>query len=270
MLATMLGSSQLLSSVQALSELSGEWFFYEPRQEIVHSSNYCSPIEWRQPSPNEAESLSLGELSSYSLELCRELGSSVTKVSPEEAVTLLCERKLWKRCSLLWLPSYCMGGDYCGSTHHIANARYLLQRFSSPELRECGGGYGSQGVVIDPRYLSEELLELLQSLESYPVLCEEELSSYELELQDETWEHTIRREWERALESALSSLLSDEELAETTVESLSEESLFSLFSHCAELSNTYWEAETGTSVWIDVDRVAESLSEELLSSLLPS
>jgi hypothetical protein len=163
-----------------------------------------------------------------------------------------------------------MGGDYCGSTHHIANARYLLQRFSSPELRGCGGGYGSQGVIVDPRYLSEELLELLQSLESYPVLCEEELSSYELELQDETWEHTIRREWERALESALSSLLSDEELAETTVESLSEESLFSLFSHCAELSNTYWEAETGTNVWIDVDRVAESLSEELLSSLLPS
>lgn len=270
MLATMLSSSQLLSSVQALSELSGEFYFYEPRQEIVRSSDYCSPIEWRQPSPNEAESLSLGELSSYSLELCRELGSSVTKITPEEAVTLLCERKLWQRCSLLWLPSYCMGGDYCGSTHHIANARYLLQRFSSPELRECGGGYGSQGVIVDPRYLSEELLELLQSLESYPVLCEEELSSYELELQNETWEHTIRREWERALESALLELSGNEELAETIVESLSEEKLFSLFSHCAELSNTYWEAETGTNIWIDVDRVAESLSEELLSSLLPS
>lgn len=270
MLATMLGSSQLLSSIQALSELSGEWFFYEPRQEIVRSSDHCSPIEWRQPSPNEAESLSLGELSSYSLELCRELGSSVTKITPEEAVTLLCERKLWQRCSLLWLPSYCMGGDYCGSTHHIANARYLLRRFSSPELRECGGGYGSQGVIVDPRYLSEELLELLQSLESYPVLCEEELSSYELELQDETWEHTIRREWQRALESALLELSDNEEIAETIVESLSEESLFSLFSHCAELSNTYWEAETGTTMWIDVDRVAENLSEELLSSLLPS
>jgi hypothetical protein len=270
MLATMLGSSQLLSSVQSLSELSGEWFFYEPRQEIMRSSDYCSPIEWRQPSPNEAESLSLGELSSYSLELCRELGSSVTKVTPEEAVTLLCERKLWKQCSLLWLSSHCMGGDYCGSTHNIANARYLLQRFSSPELRECGGGYGSQGVIVDPRYLSEELLELLQSLENYPVLCEDELSSYELELQNEMWEDTVRREWENVLESALSSLLSDEELAETIVESLSEESLFSLFSHCAELSNAYWEAETGTTMWIDVDRVAESLSEELLSSLLPS
>lgn len=270
MLATMLGSSQLLSSVQSLSELSGEWFFYEPRQEIVRSSDYCSPIEWRQPSPNEAESLSLGELSSYSLELCRELGSSITKITPEEAVTLLCERKLWQRCSLLWLPSYCMGGDYSGSTHHVANARYLLRQFSSPELRECSGDYGSQGVIVDPRYLSEELLELLQSLENYPVLCEEELSSYELELQDEMWEHTVRREWERALESALLELSDNEELTETIVESLSGESLFSLFSHCAELSNTYWEAETGTKVWIDVDRVAESLSEELLSSLLPS
>lgn len=271
MLATMLGSSQLLSSIQALSELSGDFYFYEPRQEIVRSSDHCSPIEWRQPSPNEAESLSLGELSSYSLELCRELGSSVTKVSPEEAVTLLCERKLWHRCSLLWLSSHCMGGDYCGSTHNIANARVLIDQFSSPELRGIGGGYGSQGVIVDPRYLSEELLELLQSLEHYPVLCEDELSSYELELQEEAWEHTIRREWQRALESALSSLLSDnEELAENIAESLSEESLFSLFSHCTELSNTYWEAESGTSVWIDTDRVAESLSSELLLELLSS
>lgn len=269
MLATMLGSSQLLSSVQSLSELSGDFYFYEPRQEIVSSSDYCSPIEWRQPSPNEAESLGLGELSSYSLELCRELGSSVTKITPEEAVELLCERKLWQRCSLLWLPSYCMGGDYSGSTHHVANARYLLRQFSSPELRECNGGYGSQGVIVDPRYLSEELLELLQSLENYPVLDEDELSSYELELQEEAWQHTVRRDWERALESALSSLLSDnEELAESIVESLSEESLFSLFSDCCELSNTYWEAESGTSVYIDTDRVAESLSSELLLELL--
>lgn len=265
----MLGSSQLLSSIQALSELSGEWFFYEPRQEIVHSAPLCSPIEWRQPSPNEAESISLGELSSYSLELCRELGSSVTKISPEEAVTLLCERKLWRRCSLLWLSSHCMGGDYCGSTHNVANTRYLLRQFSAPELRECSGGYGNQGVIADPRYLSEELLELLQSLESYPVLCEEELFSYELELQSETWEHTVRREWQRALESALSSLLSNEELAETITESLSNENLFSLFSHCAEFSNTYWEAETGTNVWIDTDRIAESLSSQLLLKLLP-
>jgi len=271
MLATMLSSSQLLSSIQALSELSGDFYFYEPRQEIVRSSDYCSPIEWRQPSPNEAESLSLGELSSYSLELCRELGSSVTKITPEEAIRLLCERKLWRHCSLLWLSSHCMGGDYCGGTHNVANARYLLRQFSSAELREIGGGYGSQGVIIDPRHLSEELLELLQSLENYPVLCEDELSSYELELQDEAWEHTVRREWERALESALSSLLSgNEELASSIVESLSEESLFSLFSECSELSNTYWEAESGTNVWIDTDRVAQSLSSELLLELISS
>lgn len=264
----MLAQSQLLSSVRALSELSGSFYFYEPRRELLS----CSPlIEWRQPCPNEAESLGLSELSSYSLELCRELGSSLTKITPEEAVSSLCERKLWQRCSLLWLSDHCMGGDYCGSTHNVANARVLLDQFSSPELRSIGGGYGSQGIVVDPRYLSEELLELLQSLENYPVLNEDELSSYELELQNEAWEHTVRREWERALESALSSLLSDnEELAESIIESLSDDALFSLFSDCAELSNTYWEAESGTSVYIDVDRVAQSLSSELLLGLLSS
>ena len=269
-LFTMLSTSHLLDNVRALSELSGSFYFYEPRQEIVSSSDYCSPIQWRQPSPNEAESLSLGELSSYSLELCRELGSSVTKLSPEEAILLVCERKLWQECSLLWLSDHCTGGDYCGSTHHIANARYLLSRFSSPELRECSGGYGSQGVVVDPRYLSEELLELLESLESYPVLCEDELSSYELELQNEAWEHTVRSEWERALENALSELSDNEELAESIVEILSEDALFSLFSECRELSNAYWEAESGTSIYIDIDRISQSLSEELLLPLLSS
>jgi hypothetical protein len=137
------------------------------------------------------------------------------------------------------------------------------------------GSYSSHGVAIDPRYLSEELLESLQSLEDHPVLNEDALGELELELQGEAWENYLRSDFSRALERLLCDLLSahyedgDEDRAEQSVESLSEEQLWELFSRTADESGIYWENQHNDS-WIDVDKVAQSLSEEqLLSLLLP-
>ena len=260
--------SQLHANIQALSELSGDFYFYEPRREIVRGGALSSPIEWRQPCPNEADSLSFGKLSTYSLELCRELGSSLSKASPEEAAELLCERKLWRHCALIWISSHCQGGDYGGGTHNISNARVLIDQFSSPELREIGGGYGSLGVAVDPRYLSEDLLESLQSLESYPVLDENDLSHYEMELQSEAWESWAEREFRDALESRLSEVSSEDE-AERAAEEVSSEALYELFHQVLETGNLYWYHECATSAWIDCEKVALEVSEENLRELLP-
>lgn len=260
--------SQLHSNIQALSELSGDFYFYEPRREIVRGGALSSPIEWRQPCSNEADSLSFGELSTYSLELCRELGSSLSKVSPEEASELLCQRKLWRHCALIWISSLCQGGDYGGGTHNISNARVLIDQFSSPELREIGGGYGSLGVAVDPRYLSEDLLENLQSLENYPVLSEDDLSHYEMELQSEAWESWAEREFRDALENRLSEISSEDE-AEKTAEEISSETLYELFYQALETGNLYWSYECATSAWIDCEEVASEVSDENLRGLLP-
>ena len=260
--------SQLYTSVQALSELSGDFYFYEPRREMIRGGALSSPIEWRQPCPNEADSLSFGELSTYSLELCRELGPSLSKVSPEEAAQLLCERKLWRRCSLVWISSHCQGGDYGGCTHNVSNARVLIDEFSSPELREIAGGYGSLGVAVDPRYLSEDLLENLQSLENYPVLDEDDLSHYEMELQCEAWESWAEEEFRRALEIRLSEISSEEE-AERTAEGLSSETLYEIFHQALEAGNLYWAHECATSAWIDCEEVASEVPDESLRELLP-
>jgi len=264
--ALMLSRSRLLSSVTELSSLSGEFYFYEPRERLL-SSGSGEPLSWQSVSPNEADSLSMGELDRYSLALCSSLGSSITRLSPEEAVSLICERRLWQSVSLLWLSNHCLSGDYCGAPHTASNARVLLEQFSSPELREITGGYGSQGVAIDPRYLSEELLELLQSLESYPVLDEDDCSSLELELQAEAWESWAQRDFSRALEKRLSELLENDELAEQIIESLSPDSLCSLFHALAERASVYWESQSSPDQWIDCERVAEELSDEELSSL---
>jgi hypothetical protein len=260
--------SPLLSKVAALSELSGSFYFYEPRERLL-SRESGSALSWESVSPNEEDSLSFGCLDPYSLQLCSSLHGSLG-LSPEEAVSKIASRKLWQSMSLLWVPDYCQAGDYGGAIHYLSNARVLLKEHGgSPECRELYGSYGSSGIVVDPRYLSEELLESLQSLESYPVLDEEDSSSLELELQSEAWESHLSRDFLRALERSLSELLSYEEdgdeRAEQLAESLSEEQLYSLMENAREELNLYWSSEHN-SMWIDVDPLAERAAEELLSA----
>lgn len=272
-LLIMLSSSRLIANVQALSELSGSFYFYEPRERL-RSGELGSPLVWQSVSPNEEETLSFSCLDSYSLLLCSSLSGPLA-LSPEEVVSRIAERRLWQSLSLLWVPNYCQSGDYGGAVHYFSNSRELLSSFSSPECRELIGSHGSHGVAIDPRYLSEELLESLQSLESYPVLNEDALSELELELRDEAWESYLSKDFRRLLERLLCDLLSahyedgDDERAEQSVESLSEDQLWELFSRTADENGIYWEPQYNDA-WIDCQRVADSLSEDqLLSLLLP-
>ena len=263
--------SPLLDKVRALSECSGSFYFHEPR-ERARSGGPDSPLVWVGVSPIEEERLHFSCLDTYSLQLCSSLTGSLA-LSPEEAVTRISEKRLWQSMSLLFVPDYCQSGDYGGAVHYLSNARELLRAFSGPECRELIGSYGSHGIAIDCRYLSPDLLESLESLESYPVLCEESLGELELELQSEAWESYLASDFRRELERLLCDVLSahyedgDDERAEKSVESLSEDQLWSLLSNAAEEANIYWEHEYN-AMWISCREVAESLSEDQLLSLL--
>jgi hypothetical protein len=266
-LFSMLSSSRLISNIKALSELSGEFYFYEPRERLL-SSGFGSPLVWESVSPIERESLYMGELDCHSSALRASLGSGMTKLSPEEAIMLICEKRLWHSVSLLWISDHCLSGDYCGAPHTLSNKQVLLDEFGgSPMLRDCYGSYGSSSVVVDPRYLSDELLETLQSLERYPVMDEDHCSSLELDLQTEAWENWAEREFSSALEERLSSLCGDE-LAEQAVESLSSERLWAVFESLREEANEYWQSQSSPNQWIDVERIVERASSELLLSIL--
>ena len=270
-LSLLLSSSRLLQTVKTLSECSGSFYFYEPRERI-RSGDPGSPLVWQTVSPNEEDSLCWSCLDPYSLQLCSSLQGSLG-LSPEEAINRICDKKLWGSLSLLWVPDYCQSGDYGGAVHYLSNAKELLSSFSSPECRELTGSYGSHGIALDPRYVSDDLLESLQSLESYPILNEDALGELELELQGEAWKLTVRADFSRALERLLCDLLSshdedgDDERAEQSVESLSEDQLWELFSRTAEEHGIYWESQHN-DCWISGEDVADSLSEDQLFSLL--
>jgi hypothetical protein len=187
--------------------------------------------------------------------------------SPEDAAQY-CAATRW-RAKLLFSPALLDAdcswpGGYEASSLHRSNSRTFKEQFSKELLLADGD---ADGLSLDIRFITEEMLSEIESLESYPLLSEDDHSSLELELQEEAWVDWAERDFSRALEQRLSSVLENDELAEQTVESLSPDSLYSLFSALSESASIYWQEESCYGQWIDCERVAAELSEEELSSL---
>jgi len=265
MLATTATQSRLAQVTERLCSLSGSFYFYEPRARFM-GSEPGSPLVWEPVSPNQESSLSYGELSDYSGSLCRTLGGGISRLSPEDAITELCRARAWQSASLLFVPALCESGDYGGSTYQLSNAEALLKEFGgSPACRELIGGYGSYGLAIDPRYASDELVEALESLESYPVWDEEHLSEVEERLKEEAFSCWLSSDLRRLIAQVLEEHLREhgyeeeeaEEISERISEEATEESLWELLSSSDD-DGCLWQAESN-SLWCDLDRVETDL-----------
>lgn len=264
-----LSRSRLADTIERLSSCSGSFFFYEPRERL-RSGEPGSPLVWQSVSPNEAESLYWSDLDRYSLALCSSLAGSLA-LSPLEAVEKISQKQLWQSVSLLWVPDHCQSGDYGGSVYALSNAQALLEEHgSSPSCRELIGGHGSYALALDPRYISEDLLEAIESLESYPLHDEDHCSFLEESLKEEAFSSWLRSDLLRFIEKAFSSLLAEEGLseeeaeeeAEKRAESLSEDQLWELL-RAADSDGCLWSPEHN-SMWCDLERIPE----DLLSALL--
>jgi hypothetical protein len=260
---SVLRSSRLADTVERLSSCSGSWYLYEPRERLRSSTEPGSPLVWESVSPNAAESLSFGELDTFSLALCSGLTGSLG-LSPLEAIERISDRRLWQSVALLWVPSYCESGDYGGSVYQLSNAQALLEEFGgSPGCREVIGGYGSYGLAIDPRYVKEELLEALESLESYPLWDEDHCSQLEESLKEEAFSSWLESDLRRHIESALIESSEPEERAEELAENATEEQLWGIL-WAADQDGCLWRAENN-SMWCDLDRIdADLITEALL------
>ena len=267
---SMLRSSRLTENLERLSACSGSFYLYEPRERLRSSTEPGSPLVWESVSPNAAESLSFGELDTFSLALCSGLTGSLG-LSPFEAIERISERRLWQGVALLWVPSYCESGDYGGSVYQLSNAQALLEEFGgSAACREVIGGYGSYGLAIDPRYVKEELLEALESLESYPLWDEEHCSQLEENLKAEAFSSWLESDLRRHIESAISDALirsgadpeAAEERAEELAEDATEDQLWGILS-AADESGCLWSPEHN-AMWCDLERIDSAVITEAL------
>ncbi len=265
MTTSMLKSSKLWENVERLLSLSGSFYLYEPR-ERCRNSGYGSSLEWVAVNPNEADYLHYSDLSDTSLALCSTLGGGASQLAPLEIVEKITDKRLWGEVTLLFVSDFTGSSDYSGGLPYLSNCEVLLEEYNSPECRELIGGYGSKSVAIDPRYVSEELLETLESLEDYPVIYEEHWSELGEKLKGEAFESWVESDLRRYVEEALVEALMEggvrereeaEEEAEEIAENASDDTLWEILSE-ADSDGCLWEEEFN-SMYCKLDRIDSSL-----------
>tara|TARA_R100000951_G_scaffold95873_1_gene85019 strand:- start:424 stop:1257 length:834 start_codon:yes stop_codon:yes gene_type:complete len=265
MTTSTLKSSKLWENIEKLLSLSGSFYLYEPR-ERCRNSGHGSPLEWAAINPNEADYLHDSDLSDSSLSLCCTLGGGASRYSALEIVEKITEKKLWGEVTLLYVSDFTGSSDYSGGLHYLSNCEVLLEEYGSPECRELIGGYGSKSVAIDPRYLSEELLESLESLENYPVLDEEHWSELGEKFKTQAFDDWVESDLRRYVEEALVEALTEggvrereeaEEEAEEIAENASDDTLWEILSE-ADSDGSLWEEEYN-SMYCRINRIDSSL-----------
>jgi hypothetical protein len=98
--------------------------------------------------------------------------------------------------SLGFVPSYCGYSDYSNTgLVGLSNYRVLTDPQSTPDphsgILEVGYGWNGRGVVLDLRYVPEDVIETIEALEDYPLISEDDHSQLEWEGIGKLWEESV-------------------------------------------------------------------------------
>ena len=251
-------SSNLCQNLSRLSDLQGCFYFWESstlRSYSPGSQGYPSSF-WEQEKLTDQGVLHWTDLSNSLSQ------ADYFKLSdPAEAASLISERKLWQTAPIIFVPDFFVSGDYGGSVYGLANKEAFLEEFGDSEkigglqIWELLGGYGSSQIAVDPRYVTEELLEALESLQNYPVWDEDSLCKVEDRLKQEAFSCFVESELRKKIEEILLEAGEEEEEAEEKAESLTEENLWGVLSS-ADADGCLWEPEHN-SMHCRLERVTE-------------
>jgi hypothetical protein len=98
--------------------------------------------------------------------------------------------------SLGFVPSYCGFSDY--STNGLvglANYQVLTDPQTTPDpyggVLEIGYGWNGRGVVLDVRFVSDDIIETIEGLECYPLISDDEHSELEYKGVEKLWEESV-------------------------------------------------------------------------------
>ena len=195
-----------------------------------------------------------------------------------EAALIECQQQHWRNCRLLFSPAKLDAdcswpGGYDAPSHYRSNARVFREQFSR-ELERADGD--ADGTALDLRFLTDDMVETIESLESYPVLDDGDHSALELDCQTEAWDSWAASEWRNAVRDALAQYAplavveanqygpstakfwADDQL-DLIPDAVLDPKLLDLFNTCAEAANQYWEEEQNSGFWIRISKVAEAL-----------
>jgi len=195
--------------------------------------------------------------------------------SPEDHLQT-CLAEHWRNVSLGFVPSWCGYSDYA-NTGLVGKANYnvLTDPASTPDphggILTVGYGWNGEGVVLDVLRVPADVLEAVESLESYPLLSEDEHSSLELAAQDEAWPE-VERYFLKDLARELQTYApedADPYWAADTLEIFPEDgAVAELFRTVADRAGIYWEADGYCGQWIDTSKVAAAVTWQELAELV--
>lgn len=102
----------------------------------------------------------------------------------------------WRNLSLGFVPSYCGYSDYSNTgLVGLSNYRTLTDAQSTLDphsgILEVGYGWNGRGVVLDLRYVPEDVLETVEALEAYPLISEDDHSELEWEGVNKLWNESV-------------------------------------------------------------------------------
>ena len=162
---------------------------------------------------------------------------------------------------LLFVSAFCLGSDYSGSSVEAANYKCLGEESGNPQ--ETGifpvyGDFGTYAIAIRLDSFTDKLLETFKRLEDCPLINEEVMYEIEEEGRQEAWESWIKYDFTSLLRDRFPEL-------EDTIDLMEDSKLESIFwtasREAEEEGKTYWENETGNSMWIRLEEVIPLIKE---------
>jgi len=161
------------------------------------------------------------------------------------------------------MPRYMTGSDYSNSCLvEVSNHRVFLEQFKEVSgVHDVSGGFGTYAIAIrlDVYLSNDEIREMIDSLEDYPLIDEGDHSKLTGEKEEESWEGWVHVDAFKALQKS-----------HPTLEEIEEPYDFQYqFNMAAEESNTDWENESADNMWINLNDVIPYLRDRALVHLTP-
>lgn len=101
-----------------------------------------------------------------------------------------CLTNRWRDYSIGFAPVYLGYSDY-GNTGLVGLSNYRVFLDSDDPhdaIHDIGNGWNGNGIVVDIRYVTDEMLKTIQSLEDYPLISDDDHSQLEYEAVSNYWE----------------------------------------------------------------------------------
>ena len=147
------------------------------------------------------------------------------------------------------IPELMCGGDYASTVIEKANHRAFLKLYGHlPGVHNVTGGYGTFALALSIRWLldnlepAESILDTLEALDNYPIVDDDELSEYEIELSSGGWDTWARHDYLAGLFKKFGNV------------EITDDDAYEIFNKVAERIGVDWCAD-GNDMCVDVDKV---------------